>query len=883
MTEALNSKGHIAFGLNCPKFLFYGLVLMAAIETSPAAPPISTASPVCFFTRVADRLLRAYTAQWATCYNTNNNGTPVPVLNTNFVATFNVTNAFGVTDIPVLVSNQFVYTPAVNRLLQLSANIYDATTTNYYPDIFRPLFTVIQENGYTDVYISGYTNQPSLITQASQMVPGANGDVLDPPVEIASLPLGSNILANVYGVPWIIGVKKGFPNFNAFSVESAFQLVRKLEVMRNTNAIPQPDITWTNQMYVMNITNFMALSCWNSYRSNYPGPVDILVRCSSGIMLTNDNNLISPYVFVTNFAFATEIAPNWPGWNGSINQTSASFLVPLNTSVLALTNAIYYYNEPNPPNPAYFFNYFGSSPSNYLDKGIRELPHFGLLMTNQLQVAIIDYSTNASPLNASGPVVGRIVDYVQLDGMDSSQLLNANLPENAADSLWNTNYDVYGDLIGVFNQIFVSETGTTLDGQVPTGFGAWTTGQIPGGPVGDTSPSAQQAFFRGFFAKDGTYSYGGQFYVNSQTSVQAPYTPIASAVQHTTWAANDPLVHYLSSDLAALIENPAIVDWNPSSLSISSVRYQPWGVAPPLYEPGIDENPRNLAFKDPLVFSSDFWNFPTGQVSNLNWLGQVHRGTPWQTVFLKSTNILDWANNAGQNGLTTWLNWTGDWNVFDAINSAPVQDWYLVSLLSSLLTTNSPGSLVSVNNSDPNAWLVLCNGLTVLTNTSPDITIHFPQFVPPQFATLVVSSNSPQASIIASTIESARINQPGQSFADIGDILAISQLAEQSPFLNVSSAIQRTNGISDQAYEAIPSQLLPLLRVDSVGSAVLANGQMVIQFSGSDGHAYAIEVSPDLVNWTRISTKWPVDGVINFAISPAFNAKAQFYRSVLLN
>jgi hypothetical protein len=341
----------------------------------------------------------------------------------------------------------------------------------------------------------------------------------------------------------------------------------------------------------------------------------------------------------------------------------------------------------------------------YLDAGIRELPHFWLLITNRLQVAIIDYSTNASPLNASGPVVGRIVDYVQLGGMDSSALLNSALPENAADSLWNTNYDVFGNLFGVQNQITISVYGTTIDGQTPTGFGAWNDAQIPGGPAGDTSPAAQRAFFRGFFAKDGGYNYGGIFYVNTQSAMQAPYTPMAFAIQHTTWGASDPLVHYLASDLAPYTENLQAVNWNAYNPQIPNTRYQPWGASAPTYEngAGIDLNPCNLAFKDPLVYSSQNWNFPTGQVSNLNWLGQVHRGTPWQTVYLKSTNILDWANNIGQNGLNTWVNWTGDGNVFDAINSAPIEDWYLVSLLSSLLTTNSPSTLVSVNNPDPNA------------------------------------------------------------------------------------------------------------------------------------------------------------------------------------
>jgi len=100
--------------------------------------------------------------------------------------------------------------------------------------------------------------------------------------------------------------------------------------------------------------------------------------------------------------------------------------------------------------------------------------------------------------------------------------------------------------------------------------------------------------------------------------------------------------------------------------------------------------------------------------------------------------------------------------------------------------------------------------------------------------------------------------------------------------LNWNNAAQQANGISDQAYEAIPSQLLPLLRADSVGSAAFTNGQTVIRFSGSDGHTYAIEVSTDLVNWTSINTNRPAGGVISFTISPAFNATAQFYRSILL-
>ena len=36
------------------------------------------------------------------------------------------------------------------------------------------------------------------------------------------------------------------------------------------------------------------------------------------------------------------------------------------------------------------------------------------------------------------------------------------------------------------------------------------------------------------------------------------------------------------------------------------------------------------------MLRSDYWDFPTNLLSNLSWLGRVHRGTPWQTLYLKS-------------------------------------------------------------------------------------------------------------------------------------------------------------------------------------------------------------------------------------------------------
>jgi hypothetical protein len=274
-----------------------------------------------------------------------------------------------------------------------------------------------------------------------------------------------------------------------------------------------------------------------------------------------------------------------------------------------------------------------------------------------------------------------------------------------------------------------------------------------------------------------------------------------------------------------------------------------------------------------LVYSPDNWDFPNGQISNLNWIGQVHRGTPWQTIYLKSSAV----------ALSLWENWAGDTNDEDAQLTSPTNDWHLASLLVSLLNTNDFRSLLSVNNPDTNAWLALFDGLMAWTNSSPDIQIstNYEFGTIPSYDAVTISSNSIPAGALVGAIQSARINQPNQFFRDVGDILAAPELTEQSPFLNWNDSAQQEYGISDEAYEKIPGQLLPRLRADAVGSAASSNHQLTVQFTGYDGHAYAIEVSSNLVDWERVSTNYPANGAFNFTNAAVINA-SQFYRSILL-
>jgi hypothetical protein len=785
---------------------------MTTLTLANATPVFDTESPIGFFTNVASRLLSSE-------------------LNLEL------------TRIEIYPTNQ--YTPAVHRLLQVAANIYDASTNRYYdpvpntnaislPTVFQPVFSV--ESG--SVYITNFVE----VTDTSIFTNALRNLNYGPSVVAALQP---NDL--VFGVPLIIGAKKGFPNFNEFAMQNAFQLARKLQVTRTSPAAPLNTYSY-NQMLILSITNQLGVECWNSYNNDYTRPVNIFVTNYLVMTLTNDEGFSTNAVMILSGSLQIPNATNsdWPGYNYYL--PAPSFQIPLNQSVTAITNSVYRFNGGNPYlttdlNLPYESNVVMNG-SSYPQ------PHWGMLVTNNIQAVMVDVAS------------GRIIDYVQLNGPDSSRDLTTEIlqeydtgspTQNEGNDLWDTTRNYQGVPYGYRNQIGVS-LGLFAPG---AGSGTWD----------QTDPTLRQNEIDGFRA----YFHLSLLYpgnpgesqavalAQATNALQAPYTPMATAYQHLTWQANDPLVHYLASDLQGAPGNSLDRNYNwPANLGLLNARYLPWGGNP--NAPGYDKNPYNLAIKDPLVSSSDHWNLPTGQTLNSDWLGQVHRGTPWQTIFLKATNIL-----ATANGLAVWENWTGDLDATDAAAMAPVQDRHLASLLASLLNTNDLRSVPSVNNPDPNAWLVLLNGLTAWTNTLPD-----------QFVAVVISSNSPQTSVIANAIQSVRINQPGQFFRDVGDILATPQLTEQSPFLNLSS------GISDEAYEIIPSQLFSLLRADSIGSIAPVNGQTVVQFTGYDGHAYAIEVSSDLINWVSISTNCPVNGMFGFTNSAALNTSPQFYRSILL-
>jgi len=785
----------------------------------------------------------------------------------------------------VLVSNQFVYTPAVNRLLQLAANIFDATTNNTYakgknyPSVFRPTFWVANEFGYTNVYINGY--------EYIETVSGTNDGRLAQPVDVTTLPpglgavnypypsYGPNGGVNVYNVPLIIGAKKGFPNFNEFVMENIVDFTRRLQVTRYTNSTTDVKLTGTNQMYLMSINTALGVDLWNSYTNQYGGNVSGIVRENLSLMLTNDDSGFSwaplaPMTFSINCPFS--ISP-WP---------AQTMVVPLAGMYGMLTNSVY-----RSPYAASSINPSGFNspcliPTNYFSGAIQwetntigfPFPRWGLLATNQLQVFMLDLTNGYY----------HVIDYVHFQ-KTSSRNLNSELFTDDDDGVWPTNVDTAtGFTYGIQNQIKISkgtnnaELGFSSD--PPGEDGLWKAD--PEATTLGTTKAAQQASFDAFFWAYGTVidyvDYGVTRHASNMLSLaQAPYTPTRRAVSYTVLQANDPLVHYQLSDLNPSYKLGLTNHYDyPSSLpgltnldlGLINRNYQPWGGSPRFASSSVFNF--NLSIKDPLVWRSDDWDFPTNKLPGVGWLGRVHRGTPWQTVYMK----------ASATGLTNWMTWTGNYNSFDANDSSPVQDRLLFDLFTTAFNDNATRGTLSINVEAGNsalvaglgAWSALFSGVVSLSNNVPDSSItnlsvpvqH--QTTPPGNSYWIIQPagpngiNSPLGWLVAG-INKARTNVilyptnvsplrifthtgdenelvvshdgtnafsfirfPGQTFRHVGDILAVPQLTQESPFLHLSNYVnnawvedlaQKTNGISDEMYEWLPQQTMSLLRCSS--------------------------------------------------------------------
>jgi hypothetical protein len=423
-------------------------------------------------------------------------------------------------------------------------------------------------------------------------------------------------------------------------------------------------------------------------------------------------------------------------------------------------------------------------------------PDWSFNLRTKLRFLLIDTGLNPP----------RIVDYVNLASTNSiTNLMSAlignticmtNDPGRGSPSaMWCTNR-VDGSLnplvptVGIQNQIYASLTGPDHDHNIQ-----WND---------LSAPLEQVPKFRSFLLQGDT----------NVLHMNAPYQPAKGLLYTIAWQVNDPLVHYTIGDLQVekSATNPVTPIYYPpgqtntpdiggtyppagptgtypptttfyGNHNPTSPRYEPWGGAkgksPPTATPGTLNTFFLTEFKDPVAFGnrgrghSDDWDFPVNKFPNIGWLGRVHRGTPWQTIYLKSPGIFTLPNNRTNfnvsreisenfnniNVLFQWMKWTGNYtnsvpnyatneanraysysanyspiitNIiaqsaqvpYDAIFTAPTRDYAILDIFTTAINDNASRGLLSVNQSGLAAWSAVLSGVDVLTNLATNAVIE---------------------------------------------------------------------------------------------------------------------------------------------------------------
>ena len=730
------------------------------------------------------------------------------------------------------------YTPAVHRSLQLAANIYDATgatnhnllgmTYPYFPTVFRPIFRRVQTPTNVLVEIVGYREVINANMATARLAPiMVEPDNLASPNNITKIPFyvpggawdpSDKNEPMVSGVPLIIGAKKGFPNFNELAMQTEVFVSRLLEFRRAPGSSTGP-VVQTNQMYVLDITNSCGLEAWNSYLTNYPRPLQLAATMQMTAIITNE--IPAATVVFSNrvvMGALTNIPANsWKGWNGEVNQAPYTMILPLGT-----TNGFLWTNSTAMDHAPWLEPQTHIFPPAF--RGRFYVPHWWLNLNTRLQFVLIDTTAN------------RIVDYVNINNWERTVDITTNLalgfdinnPANLNNEAnqwltnrWKGSLDPNAPTWGVLNQI-----GIGLNGAPTT----WKNFSMDPSAGLDTE-SAVDGFRNNLLGLSPIYSkdFGKIFYKSNV--FYAPFDPYRPLFVHTSWQANDPLVHYTAGDLTDLAQNETNrVDFQSRVPPLDNIgklntRYRPWPGSKLLADPFTDGN---MAVKDPYVTRSDDWDFPTNKFPNVGWLGRVHRGTPWQTVFLKSTNFMQLVpapRNFNDPNVANWRKWTGngvvDFNfvtnnfpphiqtnvlpanfiAWDAVFTSPTNDWHLLDLFTTAFNENAGRGQLSVNQTNLAAWSAVLAGVNVLSNT--------PAFITNMFITPAGAYNPagplPPLVRIVNGINNTRTNFPNNAFPRLGDVLATPELTMASPYL---SGVGKPN---DAVVERLPQQILGLL------------------------------------------------------------------------
>jgi hypothetical protein len=283
---------------------------------------------------------------------------------------------------------------------------------------------------------------------------------------------------------------------------------------------------------------------------------------------------------------------------------------------------------------------------------------------------------------------------------------------------------------------------------------------------------------------------------NGARVMQAPFTAARMLYDDRRFQVNDPLVHYTYQDIAddrgdpdakpiyPLPPKSAIPKITEAALGKTNQLYSPW-TGNPGKDPSGSLTAYNPVFVDPLITSSEDWSFPTNKFPSLGWMGRVHRGTPWQTIYLNSLALPPLIGAANTNNLPV-LTGANDWaSERGNALTLPSGDWRFLDVFTTAPTPSATRGQLSVNQSGEAAWSAVLSGVIGLTN---DPTL-FPNSDPYDqslsfSAPTAIEPATEQFYRMVDGINRTRAGDFTGVFRSKGEILSVPELSLASPYLS---------------------------------------------------------------------------------------------------
>ena len=700
--------------------------------------------------------------------------------------------------------------------------------------------------------------------------------------------------ARYVGVPLVIGAKKGYPNFNEGFWQSALQVTRRLFVLKTrgstTPALALTETPFiggngkgvaTEAQYRFDLRHNVSTELWNSYSNAFPRGVRIVVTnvLSFGLYNVLPNGASNFVQGTNNYIRGTNVLLTAGQWLGG------QFRTPLNE----LLGYSFVYDHVN--GRSYGVNETNRGRVNV----VVTPPVLNLYVTNRLFYALVDTVNNAILDSVSFKSVvseTNVLRFLELDGRSGT---SANLPgirqaagtELRMTDFWRTNRLAIGGTAGISNQMAVSLGKATVNANL------WRN---PFGNIGGTTQDRVKAInglyyylYRQFptdpelqLSDLPSQNAALQRQIASQfagiTNVQVGFNPSPTIYLTDRRQANDPLVHYTSEDLqpgyslfsdsgnySELLTSVGRIDSlrggfqlttnsvaNLAGLPINQklglrgvVAYAPWGRDSQLQlraTAGTDtglNTAYDLAYKDPFISRSDDWAFPTNaqtKLPNIGHLGRVHRGTPWQTVYLKS-KVADLGVLVDRVGAKkSWSAWSG------SQATHPVNDWKLMDIFTTAVNDNAARGLLSVNQTNIASWSALLSGVPLLTDiknaADPVPTLLRPDS--PELRQILAGYTTPANVFVPGLLQwlnpsnslakvaagfAPTLLAPGGYFTNLGSILSVPTLSDRSPLLNAKVDWAVHTNVIDEVVERIPQQVLSLMKADEPRVVVYSFGQ----------------------------------------------------------